>query len=52
LSGFKYKPFQQLLLSVEHSSMTNQGDAIRKSFEEWKKDYDQVDDVCVVAVRI
>lgn len=48
----KYKPFKELLLSVHQQSMSSQATFIRKSFEEWRKDYDQVDDVCVVAVRI
>jgi hypothetical protein len=52
LSGFNYKPFQQVLISVEKVRMQNQSTFIRKSFEEWKKDYDQADDVCAIAVRI
>lgn len=48
----KYKPFQQLLLSVADRSMQEQSAFVQKSFEEWKKNFDQVDDVCVVAVRL
>lgn len=48
----KYKPFQQLLLSVADKSMNEQSEFVQRSFEEWKKNFDQVDDVCVVAVRI
>lgn len=49
---FKYKPFQQLLLSVAGQPMNEQSEFVKRSFEEWKKNFDQVDDVCVVAVRL
>ncbi len=48
----KYKPFKELLVSVSDKSMQEQSEFIRKSFEEWKKNFDQVDDVCVVAVKL
>jgi hypothetical protein len=41
-----------MLLSVADRSMEEQSEFVKKSFEEWKKNFDQVDDVCVVAVRL
>ncbi|HTF06033.1 MAG TPA: tetratricopeptide repeat protein [Bacteroidia bacterium] len=48
----KYKPFQQMLLSIQFKNMDDQLASVKNSFEEWKKDFDQVDDVCVVAVKV
>jgi len=48
----KYKPFKDMLLSVSGKPMKEQHAFVQKSFEEWKKNFDQVDDVCVVAVRL
>ena len=48
----KYKPFKELLLSVSGRSMNEQVEFVTRAFEEWKKNFDQVDDVCVVAVRL
>ncbi len=48
----KYKPFKQMLLSVAGKSMQEQHAFVQNSFDEWRKNFDQVDDVCVVAVRL
>ena len=48
----KYKPFKELLISVSDKSMQEQHEFIQQSFSEWRKNFDQVDDVCVVAVRL
>lgn len=48
----KYKPFKELLLTAASVSMREQSDFVYRSFEEWKKNFDQVDDVCVVAVKL
>lgn len=48
----KYKFFRQLLLSISNQPMHEQAVAIHQAFEEWKKGYEQVDDVCVAAVRV
>lgn len=33
---FKYKPFKQLLLGIQHKSMQEQRDIIHETFEDWK----------------
>lgn len=49
---FYYKPLQDLLASVQHLPMAEQRNAIKKTFVEWKGNYEQVDDVCVIGMRV
>ncbi|UKN01097.1 SpoIIE family protein phosphatase [Paracrocinitomix mangrovi] len=49
---YKAKAFKELLLSIQNLSMVEQKSAIDKTFENWKDKLDQVDDVCVIGVRI
>ncbi|MCH2233806.1 MAG: SpoIIE family protein phosphatase [Crocinitomicaceae bacterium] len=48
---FKYKPFADLLVSVNDLDMEKQKNAIVKAFEDWKGDVFQIDDVCVIGIR-
>jgi len=52
--GKKYKSanFKKLLLSINDESMEQQKEMINKTFESWKGDLEQLDDVCVIGVRI
>lgn len=47
-----YKPFKELLLSIQKSNMDEQKEILVKYFESWKGTLEQVDDVCIVGVRI
>ena len=49
---FKSKPFKKLLLSIQEESLGKQKELIVEAFENWKGNIEQVDDVCVVGVRI
>ena len=49
---FKAKAFRELLLSVQKKTMEEQKIIINESFESWKGSLEQVDDVCVIGVRI
>jgi serine phosphatase RsbU (regulator of sigma subunit) len=49
---FKTANFKKLLLSIQEESMTRQKELLDKAFEDWKGDLDQLDDVCVIGVRI
>jgi serine phosphatase RsbU (regulator of sigma subunit) len=49
---FKYKQFQELLISINDKSMPEQSLHIDKEFENWRKDLEQVDDVCVIGIKI
>lgn len=48
----KSRPFKEFLLSIQDSSMAEQSHLIKKQFEDWQGTYEQLDDVCVVGIRI
>jgi serine phosphatase RsbU (regulator of sigma subunit) len=49
---FKYKPLQELLLSIANLPMPVQKQKLALAFDNWKGDLEQVDDVCIVGVRV
>ncbi len=49
---FKYKPFKELLLSMNNEKMQTQEEQLSIAFENWKNNLDQVDDVCIIGVRV
>ena len=49
---FKYRPFKDLLLSIQNHSMEDQHLKIEQSFDDWKGALEQIDDVCVIGVRV
>lgn len=49
---FKAKRFKELLRSIAHLDLKAQGTRIDNVFEEWKGDLEQLDDVCVIGVRV
>ncbi|MGZ4044508.1 MAG: tetratricopeptide repeat protein [Bacteroidia bacterium] len=48
----KYKPFASLLFSIAHLPMSEQKTRLEQEFEKWRGVFDQVDDVCVMGVRV
>jgi serine phosphatase RsbU (regulator of sigma subunit) len=48
----KYKPFMELLVSIAARDMPAQKAELDKAFENWRKSYDQVDDVSVIGIRV
>jgi serine phosphatase RsbU (regulator of sigma subunit) len=48
----KYKQFNELLLSIQNMSMLEQELFILKKFNDWKGRHEQVDDVCVIGIRV
>lgn len=48
----KTSRMKELFLSISHKPMNEQKDIIDQFFEDWKRNLDQVDDVCVIGVRI
>ncbi|MFK8046370.1 MAG: tetratricopeptide repeat protein [Crocinitomicaceae bacterium] len=52
--GKKFKPsnLRALLLSIQKQSMEKQKEILNKTFEDWRGRLDQVDDVCVIGLRI
>lgn len=49
---FKYKSLKNLLLENAQLPMNEQSEILQKTFISWKGDLEQVDDVCVIGVRI
>lgn len=49
---FKATAFRGLLLSIQDKSMEEQKTIINESFETWKGSLEQIDDVCVIGVKI
>ncbi len=49
---FKSKPFRQLLVDVHKKDMAEQKAILEKTFEDWKGNLEQVDDVLVMGIRI
>ena len=54
VKGKKYKSakFKNFLLSIKEEDMDTQRKLLDKEFEHWKASYEQVDDVCVMGVRV
>jgi len=49
---FKYKPLNELLLSISNKTLSEQKQELETNFKNWKGDLEQVDDVCVIGIRI
>jgi serine phosphatase RsbU (regulator of sigma subunit) len=49
---FKVKTFKRLLLEIVNLPMKEQQQEIAKIFEGWKGDLEQVDDVCIIGIKI
>ncbi|NUM50323.1 MAG: SpoIIE family protein phosphatase [Flavobacteriales bacterium] len=49
---FKAAKLRELLLSIQHEPMEKQRELIDQAFEAWKGSLEQVDDVCVIGVRV
>lgn len=49
---FKYKSLKQLLLDNTSQSMNAQASILEERFVQWMGDLEQVDDVCIIGVRV
>ena len=49
---FKFKQLEEMLLANSNLPMEEQKDLLSKVFENWKGKLEQIDDVCVIGVRI
>lgn len=49
---FKYKALNQLLNSISHLSVTEQQEILNQTFNNWRGDLEQVDDVCIIGIRV
>ena len=48
----KAKNLKSLILKYASEPISDQGTKLQKEFESWKGDFEQLDDVCVIGVRI
>lgn len=48
---FRYKPFKKLVLSLAKLDAKNKNAQLASFFEEWKGNFDQIDDVCVMGIH-
>jgi sigma-B regulation protein RsbU (phosphoserine phosphatase) len=49
---FKSKRLKNILLSIQGKSMSDQKEVLAQEFQNWKADKEQIDDVCVIGIRI
>jgi len=49
---FKYKQLLDIIISNAGQSIDKQKQDLEKAFNNWKGSLDQVDDVCIIGVRI
>jgi len=49
---YMYKPFKRLLLKLSGIEMSAQKKKMEATFDDWKKDLEQIDDVCIMGVRV
>jgi len=49
---FKVKPFKNYLISIANLPMQEQKEKLTETFTTWKGDLEQIDDVCVIGVRV
>ena len=49
---FKAKAFRELLLSIQDKTMEEQKITINETFETWRGELEQIDDVCVIGVKV
>ena len=48
----KYKPFKEMLIANSNKSLDEQEKQLDSLFENWRGDLEQLDDVCVIGVRV
>ena len=49
---FRYKQFREILFSIQSYPMDQQEDELAKRINNWMGDIEQVDDICVIGIKI
>lgn len=49
---FKYKQFEELLLSIQDKTMTEQREILNDAIDNWRGDLEQIDDICIIGAKI
>jgi serine phosphatase RsbU (regulator of sigma subunit) len=49
---FKYQQLKSFILTLQNKKMDEQKEMLNNTFESWRGELEQVDDVCVIGVRV
>jgi len=49
---FKYSKFKELLVNIQTKDMEEQREVLDNTIETWKGELEQIDDVCIIGVRV
>jgi serine phosphatase RsbU (regulator of sigma subunit) len=49
---FKSGNFKKLLVSIQNETMERQHELLNQTFEDWRGDIEQIDDVCIIGVKV
>jgi len=49
---FNIRNFKQVLMDNQDKTMAEQQTVLEKSLEEWKGDIEQIDDVCIIGIKV
>jgi serine phosphatase RsbU (regulator of sigma subunit) len=49
---FKYKQLEDLIVTLQSQSLEQQKQALTRAFDDWKGHLEQIDDVCVIGIRL
>ena len=49
---FKYSQLKEKIIGIQNSPMKEQKQVLEKVFNEWKGDLEQIDDVCIIGVKL
>ncbi|MBA3705219.1 MAG: GAF domain-containing protein [Bacteroidetes bacterium] len=49
---FKYNQFKNMLLSLQGTAMSKQHSVLNNTFINWMGDYEQLDDICVIGMKV
>jgi serine phosphatase RsbU (regulator of sigma subunit) len=49
---FKYSQFEKLLVAIHDKSMEEQREILNGTIDEWRGELEQIDDICIIGVRI
>ncbi len=49
---FKYKQLEELLISTNQLSVSSQHEALKNALKNWMGNLEQVDDICIIGIRV
>jgi len=49
---YKYKQLNELIVSISDKNLTDQQDVLENNFNKWRGNLEQVDDVCIIGIKI